>query len=129
MTNEAGATPGLIVHSPGRPAAGLWPFGKPGGTGFCLMPLVFPISGIAAAAVGQTSRSARVLQDPLFAQRTQPYPRAKRPWRGRRPQEWSPAPRITQLAQNRKTSDIRLQPVSVASTASPASEMRTYVGG
>src|ERR1019366_1864201 len=58
MTNEAGATPGLIVHSPGRPAAGLWPFGKPGGTGFSLMPLVFPISGIAAAVVGQTSRSA-----------------------------------------------------------------------
>src|ERR1039457_962425 len=82
MTNEAGATPGLIVHSPGRPAAGLWPFGKPGGTGFSLMPLVFPISGIAAAVVGQTSRSARVLQDPLFAQRNQSYPRAKRPaWR------------------------------------------------
>src|ERR1022692_192760 len=45
--------------------------------------------------------------------------RARRGRRGRRPQEWSPAPRITQLAQNRKTSDIRLQPVSVASTASP----------
>src|ERR1017187_3712500 len=28
--------------------------------------------------------------------------------------EWSPAPRITQLAQNGKTSDIRLQPVNVA---------------
>src|ERR1039457_1348126 len=79
MTNEAGATPGLIVHSPGRPAAGLWPFGKPGGTGFSLMPLVFPISGIAAAVVGQTSRSARVLQYPLFAQRNQPYLSAKRP--------------------------------------------------
>src|ERR1039457_5050738 len=78
MTNEAGATPGLIVHSPGRPAAGLWPFGKLGGTGFSLMALGFPISGIAAAVVGQTSRSARVLQDPLFAQRNQPYPRTKR---------------------------------------------------
>src|ERR1022692_1095634 len=38
--------------------------------------------------------------------------RARRGRRGRRPQDWwSPAPRITQLAQNRKTSDIRLQPV------------------
>src|ERR1017187_3645087 len=128
MTNEAGATPGLIVHSPGRPAAGLWPFGKPGGTGFSLMPLVFPISGIAAAVVGQTSRSARVLQDPLSRNGTS-HIRARRGRHGRRPQEWSPAPRITQLAQNRKTSDIRLQPVSVASTASPASAMRTYVGG
>src|ERR1022692_2359409 len=79
MTNEAGATPGLIVPSPGRPAAGLWPFGKPGGTGFSLMPLVFPISGIAAAVVGENSGLARVLQAPFFAQRTQPYPRAKRP--------------------------------------------------
>src|ERR1039457_3224572 len=44
-----------------------------------LMPLVFPISGIAATVVGQTSRSARVLPDPLFAQRNQPYLRTKRP--------------------------------------------------
>src|ERR1022692_1868699 len=49
------------------------------GAGFSLMPLVFPISGIAAAVVGLTSRSARVLQDPLFAQRNQPYLSTKRP--------------------------------------------------
>src|ERR1039458_1811807 len=73
------------------------------------------------------SRSARVLQDPLSRNGTS-HIRARRGRHGRRPQEWSPAPRITQLAHNRKTSDIRLQPVSVASTASPASAMRTYVG-
>jgi mono/diheme cytochrome c family protein len=39
--------------------------------------------------VGQTSRSARVLQDPLFRHRTGR--------RGRRPQDWSPAPRIRRL--------------------------------
>src|ERR1035441_5702145 len=112
MTNEAGATPGLIVHSPGRPAAGLWPFGKPGSTGFSLMPLVFPISGIAAAVVGQTSSSARSSRTRSSHNGTS-HIRARRGRRGRRPQDWrSPAPRITQLAQNGKTSDLRLQPVA-----------------
>src|ERR1035437_1446739 len=32
------------------------------------------ILALARFEVGQTSRSARVLQDPLFAQRNQPYP-------------------------------------------------------
>ena len=43
------------------------------------MPLGFPNIGNAAAVVGQTSRSARVLQDPLFAQRNQPCPSTNRP--------------------------------------------------
>src|ERR1035441_9426300 len=70
-----------------------------------LMPLVFPISGIAATVVGQTSRSARVLQDPLFAQRNQPYLRTKRP-------TWTSAagleacPTNNAASQNGKTRDI-----------------------
>src|ERR1022692_755240 len=40
-------------------AAAMW-------AGFSLMPLVFPISGIAAAVVGQTSRSARVSPGPAL---------------------------------------------------------------
>ena len=43
------------------------------------MPHSFPNIGNAAKFVGQTSRSARVLQDPLFAQRNQPYPSTNRP--------------------------------------------------
>src|ERR1019366_3777527 len=66
----------------------------------CPMPLSFPNIGNAAAVVGQTSRSARVFQDPLCAQRNQPYPCTKR-------QTWTSAAGLescpTQLAQNGKT--------------------------
>src|ERR1017187_2599688 len=66
------------------------------------MPLVFPISGIAAAVVGQTSSSARSSRTRSSHNGTS-HIRARRGRRGRRPQDWrSPAPRITQLLKMEK---------------------------
>ena len=69
------------------------------------MPPIFLNIGHGEGFVGQTSRSARVLQDPLFAHGIS-HVRARTGRRGRRPQDWSPAPGKIQVAQNGKTSGI-----------------------
>src|ERR1039457_6604257 len=70
-----GAGTCILIVQPGL----WWGSHSAGGTGFSLIAHSFPNIGNAAKFGGQTSRSARVLQDPLFAQRNQPYPSTNRP--------------------------------------------------